>query len=183
MGADTDPLRKPAPTFVGIIIFKLLKGSVFLALAIFLYCESDNNLPQDYKDFLAQPSVQYFLNALRVHPGNKFFTHLAEQLAQLTEANVLTAAVGTLCYSLFSLVEGTGMIFRVSWAGWMAIGESGFFIPIEIYELSRPGKFSWFLVGVMVINVIIVLYLYKNHQRLFRHHHRHAPAPELKVER
>jgi uncharacterized membrane protein (DUF2068 family) len=178
MGADTDLLKKPAPTFFGIIIFKLLKGSIFLALAIFLYCESDNDLPQDFKDFLAQPTVQYFLNALRVHPGNKFFTHLAEQIAQLTEANVLTAAVGTLCYSLFSLVEGTGMIFRVSWAGWMAIGESAFFIPIEMYELGRPGKFSWFLVCVMFINVIIVWYLYKNRHRLFRHHHRHSEASE-----
>ena len=38
-------------------------------------------------------------------------------------------------YSLFSLVEGIGLIFRVSWAGWMAIGESVFFIPIEVYDL------------------------------------------------
>jgi len=37
----------------------------------------------------------------------------------------------TLVYSLFSLVEGIGLI-SVSWAGWLAIGESAFFIPIEI---------------------------------------------------
>src|SRR5437667_4970184 len=156
MGAETELLKKPAPTFFGIITFKLLKGSVFLILAIVLYCLSDNNLPQEFKDFLAEPAVESILYALRVHPGNKFFTHLAEQIGQLTEANVLTAAAGTLLYSLFSLVEGTGMIFRVSWAGWMAIGESAFFIPIELYELSRPGKFSWVLVAVLVINIIIV---------------------------
>ena len=63
------------------------------------------------------------------------------------------------------------MIFRVSWAGWMAIGESAFFIPIEIYELTRPGKFSWVVLGVLVINIIIVWYLLRNRHRLFRHHH------------
>src|SRR2546429_5763605 len=136
MADETELLKKPAPTFFGIIAFKLVKGAVFLTMAIVLYCLSDNDLPEEYRSIL---------HTLRVHPGNKFFTHLAEQVGQLTEANVLWAAAGTLTYSLFSLVEGTGMIFRVGWAGWMAIGESAFFIPIEIYELTRPGKFSWFV--------------------------------------
>jgi len=180
MGTQTELLKKPAPTFFGIIVFKLLKGSVFFALAIVLYCLSDNNLPKEFKDFLARPTVDSILHHLRVHPGNKFFTHLAEQIAELTEANVLVASAGTLFYSLFSLVEGVGMIFRVSWAGWMAIGESTFFIPIEVYELMRPGKFSWFLLAVLVINVIIVVYLFRNRNRLFRHH-LHAPPVEFKT--
>jgi len=182
MGEQTELLRKPAPTFVGIIVFKLVKGAAFFTLAIVLYCLSDNNLPQEYKDFLNEPWVKAVLQTMRVHPGNKFFTHLAEQVGQLTEANVLWAAAGTCLYSLFSLVEGVGMIFRVPWAGWMAIGESAFFIPIEVYELSRPGKFSWVLAAVLIINVIIVWYLFKNRGRLFRHHvspsPRHEPLAE-----
>jgi len=180
MGTETELLKGPAPTFFGIIVFKLVKGSLFLCLAIVLYTLSDNNLPQEYKDFLAQPAVQTVFHALRVHPGNKFFTHLAEQVGELTEANVLWAAAGTLLYSLFSLVEGTGMIFRVGWAGWMAIGESAFFVPIEIYELTRPAKFSWVVLVVLVINIVIVWYLFENRHRLFRHH-RPQLAPE-KVE-
>jgi len=180
MGTETDLLKKPAPTFFGIIVFKLVKGSLFLSLAIVLYTLSDNNLPQEYKDFLNKPFVQYLFQTLRVHPGNKFFTHLAEMIGQLTEANVLWAAAGTLFYSLFSLVEGAGMMFRVSWAGWMAIGESAFFIPIEVYELTRPGKFSFMLLAVLVINVIIVWYLFKNRHRLFRHHRPHAETVPVK---
>ena|ERR1051326_498643 len=180
MDAETEPLKNRAPTFFGIIIFKLVKGGLFLTLAIVLYCLSDNNLPQEYKDFLAKPMIQETLHILRVHPGNKFFTHLAEQVGQLTEANVLWAAAGTCLYSVFSWVEGIGMIFRVSWAGWMAIGESAFFVPIEIYELTRPGKFSWVVAAVLVINVIIVWYLFKNRHRLFRHHHHQPASVELK---
>ena len=174
MGEQAELLTKPAPTLFGIIAFKLIKGAAFFGLAIVLYCLSDNNLPQEYKDFLARPFIQSILHVLRVHPGNKFFSHLAEQVGELTEANVLWAAAGTLLYSLFSLVEGTGLIFRASWAGWMAIGESAFFIPIEIYELTRPGKFSWFVVAVLVINIVIVGYLFENRRRLFRHHHDRA---------
>jgi uncharacterized membrane protein (DUF2068 family) len=93
------------------------------------------------------------------------------QVGGLTEKKVLHVAVGTLLYSLFALVEGTGLMFRVSWAGWLAIGDSAFFIPIEIYELSR--RFSKLVFIIMVINVIIVWYLLKNRHRLFRHHHHH----------
>jgi uncharacterized membrane protein (DUF2068 family) len=114
---------------------------------------------------------------LRFNPERKFWADLAVQIGQLTEAKLLWAAAGTLVYSLFSLVEGVGLMFRVSWAGWMAIGESAFFIPIEIYELvhrtaserPRPGHTVTVLV-ILGLNILIVWYLFANRQRLFRHH-------------
>ena len=63
------------------------------------------------------------------------------------------------------------MIFRVSWAGWMAIGESAFFVPIEFYELVRKPRFSWSIFVLTIINILIVWYLAKNRHRLFHHHH------------
>jgi uncharacterized membrane protein (DUF2068 family) len=71
-------------------------------------------------------------------------------------------------FSLFPLVEGIGMLFRAGWAGWLAIGESAFFVPIELYELAR--KFSIYVLLVMVVNVIIVWYLYAYRVTLFHHH-------------
>jgi uncharacterized membrane protein (DUF2068 family) len=79
---------------------------------------------------------------------------------------------------MFSLVEGVGLIFRVSWAGWLAIGESAFFIPIEVWELVRqtsldrgqPGH-PVMVVIILAINIVIVWYLLQNRHRLFRHHH------------
>ena len=46
-------------------------------------------------------------------------------------------ASGTMLYGLFLLVGGTGLAFRAKWAIWLAICESAFFIPIEIFELIR----------------------------------------------
>src|SRR6266516_922963 len=168
MADDKAFLKKRAPTLYVIIAIKLLKGLLFVVLAIVAYTLSDNDLPAEYRGLL---------HHLRLNPERKFFADLAVQVGKLTEAKVLWAAAGTLCYSLFSLVEGVGLIFRVSWAGWMAIGESAFFIPIEIYELihrtqdpNRPGHPMVVLI-ILALNVFIVWYLFQNRHRLFRHHH------------
>jgi uncharacterized membrane protein (DUF2068 family) len=154
--------KQRAPTLYAIIGIKLLKGLLFLSLAIMAYALSDNDLPVEYR---------HMLHWLRLNPERKFFSDLAVQVGKLTEANVLWVAAGTLVYSLFSLVEGVGLIFRVSWAGWMAIGESAFFIPIEVYELVH--HFSNTVFVILIINIVIVWYLSKNKERLFRHHHHH----------
>ena len=169
MGTDLEQPKKRAPTLYAIIAIKLLKGALFVTLAIVAYTLSDNDLPADYQNLLQH---------LRLNPERKFWADLAVQIGQLTEVKVLWAAAGTLVYSMFSFVEAFGLMFRVSWAGWMAIGESAFFIPIEVWELVRranpdrvrPGHTVTVLV-ILVINVVIVWYLLQNRHRLFRHHH------------
>jgi uncharacterized membrane protein (DUF2068 family) len=169
MGTESELVKKRAPTLYAIIAIKLLKGLLFVTLAIVAYTLSDNDLPAEYKDLL---------HHLRLNPERKFWADVAAQIGHLTQAKVLWAAAGTLVYSLFSLVEGVGLMFRVGWAGWMAIGESAFFIPIEIYELVRrtaperphPGHTVTVLI-ILAVNVLIVWYLFQNRRRLFRHHH------------
>ena len=162
MADDQTFLKKRAPTLYVIIAIKLLKGLLFVVLAIVAYTLSDNDLPAEYRGLL---------HHLRLNPERRFFADLAVQIGKLTEVKVLWAAAGTLCYSLFSLVEGVGLILRVSWAGWLAIGESAFFIPIEIHELVKNPGLPLFI--VLAVNVLIVWYLFQNRHRLFRHHHRH----------
>jgi uncharacterized membrane protein (DUF2068 family) len=160
MADDPTFIKRRAPTLYLIIAIKLLKGALFVALAIVAYTLSDNDLPAEY---------QKWLHFLRLHPEKRFWTQLAVQVGGLTEARVLWVAVGTFIYSLFSLVEGIGLIYRVGWAGWLAIGESAFFIPIELFELvHRPSRM---VAGILGLNIFIVWYLFQNRLRLFRHHH------------
>jgi uncharacterized membrane protein (DUF2068 family) len=162
MPGDIPLIKKRAPTLYAIIGIKLLKGLLFLSLAVIAYTLSDNDLPAEYRNLL---------HLLRLNPERRFFTDLAAQIGKITEANVLWVAAGTLVYSLFSLVEGLGLIFRVRWACWLAISESAFFIPIEVYELVKPSRGSSLMVFViLVINIVIVWYLAKNRHRLFHHH-------------
>jgi len=170
---ETEFVKQRAPTLYIIIVMKLLKGALFVGLAICLYALSDNDLPAEY---------QKWLHFLRLNPERRFWTDLAVQVGSLTEANVIWAAVGTLIYSLFAWVEGIGMILRAGWAGWLAIGESAFFIPIEIFELVRrrppselpPHPHHPIIVFViLVVNIFLVWYLFVNRNRLFRHHRHH----------
>ena len=184
---ETRVARKKAPTLYLIILFKLAKGFLACFLAIVLYFQPANSLPVEYEQLMGRTVVKEVFHYLRIHPENKFFEHLAKQIANATDASVRVAAIGALLWSLFPLAEGFGMIYRVRWAGWLAIGESAFFVPVEIFKLLED--FTWFMVGVTVTNIGIVWYLYVNRERLFDHHkHRHVtrlrdeddpPSPDI----
>ena len=152
--------KKRAPTLYVIIAIKLLKGLALILLAFGVYTLTDNNLPDDFRNLL---------QSLHLDPEKKFFADLESRIAEISPGNIRLFAGGTLLYSLFSLVEGVGLIFRVPWAGWLAISESIFFIPLELYELLHG--FSWPVFVILLINIWIFLYLLLNRQRLFRHHH------------
>jgi uncharacterized membrane protein (DUF2068 family) len=158
MTDDKKTEKKKAPTLYVIIIVKLLKGLLFLGLALVAFRIADRDLPATYKQVLQE---------LRVNPERRFWSELAVKVGGLTAARVRWAAAGTLVYSLFSLVEGTGLIFRIPWIGWMTIIESAFFVPLEISELQRHFRKS--VAVVLVLNVFIVWYLYQNRARLFKH--------------
>ena len=163
MAAEPTSLKKRAPTLYAIIAIKLLKGTLLLLLAVGAYRLSDENLPEVFR---------HTLMALHLDPEKKFFANLVLKIGAMSESNMVWVAGGTFLYSLFSLVEGAGLIFRVTWAGWLAISESTFFVPIELYELTH--RFSAGLLVVLVLNIFIVWYLLQNRHRLFRHHHRTA---------
>ena len=152
--------KQRAPTLYAIIAIKVGKGILLLLVGLGVYSLSDNNLPQEFRDLL-----RFF----HFDPEKKFFTSLAVKISRITPANVIWIARGAVLYSLFSLLESVGLFLRISWVGWLAICESLFFIPIEVYELMRRFSASVFI--ILAINVWIAWYLYQNRERLFRHHH------------
>ena len=154
------PKKKPAPTLYFIIVAKLVKGTLALALAFGVLELAKQDLPDLFN---------HFIEWLKLDPENRFLSEISDRLETITAANVRWVALGTFLYSLFSLVEGIGLIFRAPWAGWLAIGESAFFIPIEVHELVRYPHL--YIFGVLGFNMLIVWYLYANRKRLFRHHH------------
>ena len=164
--AESKAVKKRAPTLYVIIAIKLLKGVLLVMLGAGVYSLTDNNLPEVFRDLLL---------FLHLDPEKKFFADLTSKIAAVSASNLMWLAGGTVLYSLFSLVEGVGLIFRVSWAGWMAIGESAFFIPIEVFELMHRTTLreTWSVFAVLTLNIFIVWYLLQNRHRLFRHHQHH----------
>src|ERR1700722_14053150 len=174
--------KKPAPTLYFIAICKLAKGLALLLIASVIYSLAGKDLQEDFGKFLEW---------VRLDPEHSFFRSISDSLADITPGNVRSAALATFLYGLFLLVGGTGLAIRAKWAIWLTIGESAFFIPIEIFELLPHHRtipvdpldedplpvpahhlFPHRELGVAIIltlNIIIVWYLLKNRQRLFKH--------------
>ncbi len=167
--------KNHAPTLYVIAICKLAKGIGLLLLAFGIFTLSRRDLPDVFDNFLQW---------IHLDPENHFFARIADWLSTVTPGNVRTTALATGLYGMFLVVGGTGLAIRAKWAIWLTIGESAFFIPIEIFELTqrhlhlepgeepRPQLFRRIgLAIVLGLNIVIVWYLLKNRQRLFRHHY------------
>ena len=179
MPTDTKkgPAQNRAPTLYFIAICKLAKGVGLLLIALGIYSLAGKDL---------QDTFDRFLEWVRVDPEHSFFRNISDALSTVTPGNIRATALAFFLYSLFLLVGGTGLALRAKWAIWLTIGESAFFIPIEIFELTRqlrpgtptepapaPHLFPHREEGlaiVLALNIIIVWYLLKNRQRLFKHH-------------
>ena len=177
----TAPAPNRAPTLYFIAIGKLAKGVVLLLLAAGIFSLAGKDLQDNFERFIAW---------IHLDPENRFFGNIGEWLETITPNSVRATALATLLYGLFLLVGGTGLAIRAKWAIWLTIGESAFFIPIEVLELSRrhprpivtddsqplPPVHHFFphpkigLAIVLILNILIVWYLLKNRERLFRHH-------------
>ena len=160
---DAKPVKKRAPALYAIIAAKLGKGLLLIGIAMGIYSLMGEDLRGEF---------ERFLRWVKLDPEHEFFAALGEKLQAVTPSNIQWIASGTLLYGLLLLVESIGMTFRAFWAAWLAISETAFFIPIEVYELVR--HFSPTVLAILVLNVVIVWYLVENRNRLFRHHHHHS---------
>ncbi|HEV8374698.1 MAG TPA: DUF2127 domain-containing protein [Candidatus Polarisedimenticolia bacterium] len=151
-------VSRGAAGLYGIIALKLGKSLLLFGITLGIYSLMDEDLGAEF---------ERFLRWVRLDPEHQFFADLGEKLQVMTPSNVQWIASGTLLYGVLLLVESLGMAFRASWAGWLAIGETAFFIPIEVFELVR--HFSPAVFVILIVNGAIVWYLIRNRDRLFHH--------------
>jgi len=163
------PKPKRAPTLYFIVAVKFFKGIAALLLGLGAYSLNDNNLPDEF---------HRLLEFLHIDPEKRFFLDIADRLSEVTAANLNWLAVISIVYGLFMLLQAIGLSLRVSWAVWLVILESGFFIPIEILDLihrhTGPEVHAHLpkvgIAVVLAVNVAIVWYLFKNRDRIIKHH-------------
>lgn len=172
--AAPEPKPQRAPTVYFIAGIKLLKGVVALLLAMGVFLLKDKDLPEDFRKVL---------DFFHINPETRFFLEIADRIGEITTNNLEWAGALLIFYGLFMLLQAVGLAFRVSWAVWLVIVESAFFIPIEIFELVRrrmPNPEHPHLINpkigiaaVLALNVAIVWYLFENRARIIRHHQPH----------
>src|SRR5436190_23334977 len=101
---------KRAPTLYAIIAIKLLKGVILLTIGLGLLRLVGEDL---------DARLDQFLRWVHLDPEKKFFAELGDRLQKISPAHIRGVGMGSLLYSLFSLVEGSGLVFRLRWVGWI----------------------------------------------------------------
>ncbi len=154
----------------GVVAIKLGKALLLLTLAVGIFSLANNDLPRE---------LETLLRVLHQDPAHEFWATLAAKLESLTPAGLQFLASGTLLYALLLFAEGLGLLCGCAWAVWLAIGETAFFIPIEVLDLLH--RFRWGIAAVLAANVLIVAWLVRYRHRWFRHGRARAaiPAPPV----
>lgn len=146
-----------------IVLFKGLLGVLYVGLAIGVFSFMNQDLGE-----LAYRLVDTF----NLDPDNRFIDAALTLIPSITPQLLKQIAIGTFLYGSLELVQAIGLWYRQIWAEWLVIGATILLIPFEVHEIVRhatPIKF-----GVLVLNVVIVFYLYLRHRRQLAAHSERA---------
>jgi uncharacterized membrane protein (DUF2068 family) len=160
-------LAKRAAGLYTIIAIKGGKGLLLLLLSLGIFSVVGDNLRTELEDALRW---------VNLNPEQEFWSALGEDLEAVAPERIRWIASGSLLYALLLFVESFGLALRAFWAAWLAIGETAFFIPIEVFDLLRRPSFVVF--GILVLNSVIVFYLVRNRERWFHHHRQSLPRAQ-----
>lgn len=158
-GSEEHRARRQALRSVALVEFA--KGAVVLAAAISLYWLD----PSDVADA--------FLNFLHISPDHHF-AHLLFSLAdRLSDITIWHVVVGACCYSGLRFAEAYGLWCERAWAEWIALISGAIYLPVEIRFMAR--LVTVLHVGVFLVNVAIVIFMFYLRIYLPRREKHHPP--------
>jgi uncharacterized membrane protein (DUF2068 family) len=157
-----DPPRKPRRQGRGVIIliglFKLLKGSLLILVAVSAILLTHSPV----LDLLRQWAWQTDVGPYRRVLGD----WISDTILGLKVRTLVAVAVGSGAYATLFYTEGLGLFFDKLWAEWLTVASTAGLIPLEVYEIvahhSRVG------IVTFVVNAAIVVYLFFSVKRRMR---------------
>lgn len=88
----------------------------------------------------------------------------AVQIAQQASKNWTVFLLIIFAYASLRFIEAYGLWQDKTWAYWFGVVGYGIFIPIELYYLI-VSPFDWFKLGILLLNIFIVIIVYRNMKR------------------
>lgn len=135
-----------------IIIWKVIKGSLLLAVAVSAIVLRHHDLHE-----MAVDAVRW----LGIDPAGP---RMGKVLANLIGVSPMKIGIGAGVVAIVMFVEAWGLHRRRVWAEWMTVIVTSSLIPVEIYHLARHPSLG--KVITLIANVAIVMYLLR-HRWLF----------------
>jgi uncharacterized membrane protein (DUF2068 family) len=131
-----------------IAVFKVVKGLLLLLLGLGL-------LKLVHAEIATLFSL--LIEALHLNADSRLIHELVLKVDALQPHSVLLAGVVSLGYAAMLLVEGVGLWLELAWAAYLTVVSTSLLLPFELYEVIE--RVSMLRVGVLLLNLIIVLYL------------------------
>ena len=101
--------------------------------------------------------VQHLVDSLPIDPEGHFVSVLMDKADLIDNHHLRQAGILSSAYALVCVVEGTGLILEKVWAEYFTVFLTVAALPYEVYEVLH--RFSWFKVGLMLLNVAVLFYL------------------------
>ncbi len=131
-----------------IAVFKLAKGALLLLVGFGLL----KLMHEDIATLFSR-----FIEALHLNADSRIIHALVLKVDALQPHSVLVAALVSLGYAGMLLLEGIGLWLERSWAAYLTVISTSLLLPFELYEVID--RVSILRVGVLLLNLVIVLYL------------------------
>lgn len=97
------------------------------------------------------------IEALHLRPDSRILHALVLNVDALQPHSVFVMGAISLSYAGLSLIEGVGLWLEVSWAAYLTVISTSLLLPFELYEVLQ--QVSAFRIGVLLLNLVIVVYL------------------------
>ncbi len=133
----------------------LLVGLFKLSKAIFFSALGAGALHLRNKDIGSV--VMKIVDTLRIDPERHFVGILMDHVGLINSHDLKRAGILSFLYAAVCVVEGTGLVLEKRWAEYFTVTLTTLGLPWECYELAK--QFSLYKVGLMVVNVVVLLYV------------------------
>jgi uncharacterized membrane protein (DUF2068 family) len=139
--------RASAAGLRAVAAFEALKGIVVVLLGLTLIA-----FHRHAEDF-----AESLLYHLHMDPDRRFAHAFLNAATRVNDARLWTIIAATLTYSSVRFVEAWGLWNRRVWAEWFALLSGAMYLPWEILKVSE--RADWERIGVLLVNILIVLYM------------------------
>lgn len=148
--------RSSAAGLRAVSMFEALKGIVVVILGVMLLF-----VHQDAADFAAN-----LLFHLHIDPDRKLAQMLMSAAVRLSDARLWTIGAAAATYAVVRFTEAWGLWNRRVWAEWFALLSGALYLPWEVLKVAE--RADWERIGVLLINIVIILYMLEIRIRALR---------------
>jgi hypothetical protein len=131
-----------------IACLKVLRGSIAITIGVSLFLVYRRS---EAFSWLDHPMLG------GIASNDPFLQMVFAWLGGFNQAQILSIAVLACLMGALRWVEACGIWLNQSWAQWLAVFSGFIYIPFEINELIH--RFSWLMIVILFINILIVAYL------------------------